>query len=150
MSYYFTFHCFQIELCSSIPPLSAILSNTAHLSETQIELLHWALQPKTFTLQTCPADSVRTCTIYFHKICTPFCFAKSFCLVIISNMVTVWCSYNAVSFLKNPHKRYTIAHTLGWGMICLCGFTLWFIFCLGNCSHVCSTFVSCYWYWTVF
>ena len=37
----------------------------------------------------------------------------------IENANTVWCHYNAVNFLQNPHKRHPIACPLGWGMRCL-------------------------------
>ena len=32
---------------------------------------------------------------------------------------TVWCHYYIFKFLQNIHKRYPIAHALGWGMGCL-------------------------------
>ena len=31
----------------------------------------------------------------------------------------VWCLYNAVNFLPNPHKIHPIAHPLGWDMGCI-------------------------------
>ena len=34
-------------------------------------------------------------------------------------LYTMWCRYNAVSFIPNPHKRHPIAHPLGWGMGCI-------------------------------
>ena len=34
---------------------------------------------------------------------------------------TVWCPYNTVNFLQNPHKRHSIAHRWGWNL----GFLLW-------------------------
>ena len=31
----------------------------------------------------------------------------------------MWCCYDVVSFLQNPHKRHLIARPLGWGIGCI-------------------------------
>ena len=32
---------------------------------------------------------------------------------------TVWCRYNAVDFLQNPHNRHPIARPRGWDIVIL-------------------------------
>ena len=51
---------------------------------------------------------------------------------------TVRCRYNAVNFLINIHKRHPIARPLGRGMGCLCGSSMWIIFCLSSCNYLCN------------
>ena len=50
-------------------------------------------------------------------------------------LAMVWCHYNVVKFLQNPHNKHPIA--CSWlGLFCESG--LWFMLCLNHCGAVCS------------
>ena len=46
---------------------------------------------------------------------------------------TLWCHYNAVNFLPYVHKRHPIS-----GCSVFCGSSIWLIFCLNFCNHLCN------------
>ena len=54
------------------------------------------------------------------------------------------CCYNAVNFLESIIKRHCIARPTGWGMECLCGSSIWLIFCLSSCNSISYYIGPCY------
>ena len=58
-------------------------------------------------------------------------------------MYIVWCCYNVVNRLPNPHKIHPIAHSVRMRYGVFCGFKLRYIFFPSHCSDVCNIM----WYW---
>ena len=62
-------------------------------------------------------------------------------------LCTVWCFYNALTFLQYPHERHPIAHLSGWTMEFLfVPSNSRFIFYINHCSDICDI-MKC---WTMF
>ena len=74
------------------------------------------------------------CTWFIHKANWQVTYRYTECN-------TVQCHHNAVNFLKNIHKKKT-PHSSPVSSL-FCGSSIWLIFCLTSCNHLCN--ILSYW-----
>ena len=94
--------------------------------------------PKTIQQQI--MTNFKTCAWLLGYSYTSDCICRSWTVRHANSMLpcTVWCRYNVVNFLQDPHKWRPVARPLGRGMGCLYGFKPSSTFCHSHRNDLCK------------